>query len=241
MSVTPPPATWTTHRPGAHGWDNQVWAVPTSIWNEAYEAQTRIRFHSISAEIGVSFGPTFELRALALQLGISAGHCQVAAHYQLLSIPPTIFHFGPYTIEHFERECRSEARMVAREQARQSVILQAAEGPSSSWPGVMHPYAYIAPTHSFPSTLSMTTGQLSHEGAMSSAYTTASSSRRTTARESWISTRTHSVQLPSQQSEEEVSYFSEHSGASEQGHTDATQEESRGRWWGSLRGWRGSR
>lgn len=22
--------------------DNQVWAVPTSIWNEAYEAQTRI-------------------------------------------------------------------------------------------------------------------------------------------------------------------------------------------------------
>lgn len=217
------------------------------------------RFHSISAEIGVSFGPTFELRALALQLGISAGHCQVAAHYQLLSIPPTIFHFGPYTIEHFERECRSEARMVAREQARQSVILQAAGGPSSSWPGVMHPYAYIAPTHSFPSTLSMTTGQLSHEGAMSSAYTTASSSRRTTARESWISTRIHSVQLPSQQSgtyprlpvdrsvtdttitEEEVSYFSEHSGASEEGHTDATQEESRGRWWGSLRGWRGSR
>lgn len=216
------------------------------------------RFSAICAESGVSFTPTIEVRTLALDLGVSSGHCEVAVHHQLYSTPPAIHYFGRHTTEHFDYECRKAARQVAREQARQSVIYPSVAGFFNTWTGTVHPFTHLAPSPSLPSSLSTSTDQLSHEGCTSSSHTT-SSSRRTTARASWISTPSYNLEQTSFESgtfppqafrshstnpfpaDEEISYFNEHPGSSEGGHIQPAQEEDRGRRWGSLRGWRGRR
>lgn len=209
------------------------------------------RFSVICQEYGVSLELPTRLRKLAMEIGISAGH--VAATTHLYPSPPPLGLFGKYSLEHFDHECKAEARKCAYAQSRQSMLVnqpqESAIGSSSTWMGPVSPHTSYAPTLTNASSTAV-----SHEGPTSPTYTTASSSRRTTLRESWVTTPSYRLQNTPKQigtypknltasnvSEQEISYFSEHSGTSEESPAEPTQADTKPKWWDSLKGWRGKK
>lgn len=209
------------------------------------------RFAVICQEYDVSLELPTHLRKLAMEIGISAGH--VAATTHLYTSPPPLLLFGKYSLDHFDHKCKAEARKCAYAQARQSMLVNQPQaspvGSASMWTGTVSPRTAYTPTLT-----NASSAAVSHEGPTSPSYTTASSSRRTTLRESWVTTPSYRLQNTPKQigtypthlnapnvSEQEISYFSESSGTSAERATEAAQVDTKPRWWDSLKGWRGKK
>lgn len=217
------------------------------------------RFNAICNEYRTSFAPTTHMLALAMDIGVSAGHVHVASANQLTMAPPSLRHYGKHSAEHFEHACKKEARRISFEQAaavRRSMLSglyqTAAAGSPSTWIGPASPPTYLPGSQSVPLDLS-TTIQLPQEGPAAGMHT--ASALRTSARDSWITAPTYNLQHPAKQggtfprralrrissnrslSDEEVSFFNEHSGSSDETSRGLVGDGQKGRWWGSLRGW----
>lgn len=213
------------------------------------------RFGDISEEYKVSFEPSTHLLALAMDIGVSAGHVHVATVTELYMVPPPLSHYGQHTVEHFDLACKKEARRAALIQtAAAHCSLRNGDatetGSYSTWSGPSSPSVPFSDTSSAPSNLSTTAVQLSHEGSMH----TIASCHTSDAQKSWITQHSCTTASFPDNTAKRIDTFpgrirrrlvsnrslaDEDTGPFSQSALSCSSSQDSHRWWGSLRGWKG--
>lgn len=219
------------------------------------------RFFAICREHMVSLQPSTHILALAMDIGVSAGHVQAVLAKRMFSDPPLLQDYGQHTVRHFDRACMEEVRKVALERienVRRSLVssrynFAAVFNPSSAWATPALPYSHLVGSRSVSSLLSTTTAQVSHEAPTENAPW-----HLPNRRESWTDEPTHNSQRTRQAFpngtfprhangrgtstrpfvDEGVSGANERSEPSGDAPRGTDRNGSKSSWWGSLKGWR---